>query len=182
MNRTQKCKANGCDQTHSKHYCKLCEDKNSNHLARNCPDAITLYHGTPFDNIKSIIDNGLRASTGGCLGQGIYFAKGQEAKEVSIGKGDGKKMAIIKCKVNVDPKYCKTAQHSAWLGIKHEFQEWCLTDYTKYRIIGFGVIDGVVNGDISLPRGEIYYNSDTLCTGKENYGKKIVSEYDFLND
>ena len=31
------CKAKGCTQNHSKHYCKLCSSKDSNHLSKNCP-------------------------------------------------------------------------------------------------------------------------------------------------
>ena len=66
-------KADGCIEEHYRHYCRLCEDNNSNHLSRNCPKGVSLYHGTTATAARSITAEGLKCSPNGSWGKGIYF-------------------------------------------------------------------------------------------------------------
>ena len=44
---------------------------------------VTLYHASVYNNISSINSNGLRASTRGRLGQGVYLTTQSEAKTIA---------------------------------------------------------------------------------------------------
>ncbi|CDW80360.1 gig2-like protein [Stylonychia lemnae] len=146
MNQLQaSCRISECKKNHALHYCNICENKNSDHLPRNCPHGIEVFHGTAVQNIPSILENGLQPSTNGTLGRGIYFAKGIEALQISVHRGDGSGFAVFKCKVN--PKYCKTSVHPQWQGVTNsEFQEWCLQDCSKYAFVGLFLIQSIVKG------------------------------------
>lgn len=53
------CQASGCTEAHSKHYCRLCDDEDSDHLSKNCDTGITLYHGTTLDRLQPIAISGV---------------------------------------------------------------------------------------------------------------------------
>ncbi|CDW78674.1 UNKNOWN [Stylonychia lemnae] len=138
-----RCKARAtCDDNHSKHYCRICSNRDSDHSARDCPSGITLYHGP-----------------------GIYFANGKIAEQVSKYRGNGTGIAIFKCRVN--EAYCIQGIHPKWIGVTADtFDEWCLLDHRKYRIIGIALMDGVIEGNINLPREEIIISGTCEIKGK----------------
>lgn len=81
------CKAKHCPENHSKHYCKVCEDTDSDHCASNCPNSQTVYHGTHKKNVESIQKDGFRVSPTGRIGEGVYFALDFEtAKLIAINR------------------------------------------------------------------------------------------------
>ena len=90
-----------CNESHSSHYCNLCRTTDSTHFAKDCPEGVTLYHGTRVTNITSILNRGLNPSQNGRLGAGIYFTGKDEALKISSRHGTGTGVAVIECKVNL---------------------------------------------------------------------------------
>jgi len=119
------CKAPGCTQGHQNHHCKVCQNYDSTHLGKNCPQGIDLFHGTRCDSTVSIINTGLRPSASGRIGPGIYFAEEAVARNVAAHRNEGKGFAVFKARVN--PNKCRTGYHPPWAG-NPQFQEWCLID------------------------------------------------------
>ncbi|CDW79569.1 gig2-like protein [Stylonychia lemnae] len=162
-NSKKKCKISACSDNHAKHYCRVCKDKDSDHFARDCTQGIILYHGTRVSFIKSIIANGLQPSKHGRLDSGIYFTDRDTAILISKHRGQGTGVAVFKCRVNTDEQSCVEGTHPVWKGVTTStFQEWCLKDPLKHRIMGFEVIDGEFEDAVNLPRGEIIVNGSTM--------------------
>ena len=42
------CRVLGCKEDHIRHYCRLCDQNDSEHFSRNCPDGTVLYRITNF--------------------------------------------------------------------------------------------------------------------------------------
>lgn len=77
------CKVHGCQQAHSKHYCKSCGDKNSDHFSSKC-NYIIAYHGTDLQTARLIQNGGFKPSSKGRMGSGVYLAvKFKIAKKVA---------------------------------------------------------------------------------------------------
>ena len=101
------CKVSGCEEDHEKHYCKLCKTKDVDHFSGNCPAGTTLYHGTNINVIGAITAEGLKASTAGRLGPGVYFVeKEEEAKRISQHRENknsptGEFNVVLKCNVHL---------------------------------------------------------------------------------
>ena len=99
-------KGDGCLALHSRHYCRLCEDDNSDHLSRHCPTGTILYHGTTRENAISITGDVLKSSKDGRLGSGVYFV-GKEKEAMKIAQyrarqdGDPSNWAVLTCNVNL---------------------------------------------------------------------------------
>ena len=97
------CRVYECKEEHKYHYCLLCDDSNSDHMAWNCPYGVNLYHGTKAINLIPIVieKEGLKPSTSGRLGPGIYFATRDIAWKIAKYRDKGKMGAVIKCRVNL---------------------------------------------------------------------------------
>ncbi|CDW87186.1 interferon-inducible protein gig2 [Stylonychia lemnae] len=172
------CGIKECKVEHWSHYCNVCDKGNSDHLPKDCPQGISIYHGTKVSNISSIIDNGLRPSTHGRIGSGIYFAGGDVVLDITKHRGDGNGLVVFKCRVN--PNYCRTGVHPTWTGVtKAPFNEWCLTDSTKYALIGVLLVDGIVDGDINIPHGTIMVTGHCKFRGNITVGTLQVGGTEF---
>ena len=141
------CKVDGCEKNHIKHYCRVCDQNNSDHFSRHCPEGIVLYHGTNFEVIKSIVEEGfIKSGPHSRLGVGVYFVESEvEAGRISLNR-DSKgphreKKVVLKCLVNLgnhifldsgdgsdwQNKYdSASSMHSPWAGIETDFKEFCV--------------------------------------------------------
>ena len=72
-NTQEKCRLVGCREDHTEHYCRLCQQKPSDHFSRDCLKGTVLYHGTNIDVIKPIALKGFKESGYGRLGPGVYL-------------------------------------------------------------------------------------------------------------
>lgn len=98
------CNVDRCRKKHRSHYCRLCEDDDSDHFASECPKSRTLYHGTRIRAVAPIAKKGLKESDDGRLGGGVYFVKNLEnAIKISEHRQDGDDdndyAVVIKCQV-----------------------------------------------------------------------------------
>jgi len=76
---TDRCKVSHCLAHHSKHECKVCLDKDSNHDGRDCPTGTKLYHQTSEQSVLQIMASRyMKKGTEGACGGGIYFAVAPE--------------------------------------------------------------------------------------------------------
>ena len=95
-------KARNCRENHSKHYCRFCEDKDSNHLAIDCPETKWLFHSTLAQNLEGddgIGEIGLRPfNNNNRFGTGIYFAEQKFAKELNDTRNQVEAV-LLSCKV-----------------------------------------------------------------------------------
>ena len=164
------CKVDGCNETHSKHFCTLCKKDDVTHFAMNCSEGIDLWHGTRMTNLIDIsLNKGLKASNDGRLGKGVYFANKEVATAVSRYRGKGTGVLVICCRVYLGKKKeCGTASdktwhgqydsacgiHPSWAGVP-PFTEYCLGDETRHRIKEVHITDGEVHGEVYLPRVDI---------------------------
>ena len=75
-------KSDWCTEKHSRHFCRLCDEK-----IQIISQATTLYHGTAADAVTNITEEGLRLSSIGHLGPGIYFVDTlDKAMKIAQGK------------------------------------------------------------------------------------------------
>ena len=162
------CRVLGCSERHRSHYCRLCGNQDSSHYSQDCPEGKMLYHGTILSSIKGISEEGLRLSTYGRLGPGVYFTDDfQVAETISLnrdqeGNNGG---AVFECNVNLrrikdlirdtgsewqNERY-DFAQtiHPSWYGTT-EFTEFCLKDARKCSVRKVTVTEGRVDGITSL--------------------------------
>lgn len=118
---------------------------------------LTLFHGTDGANAASILEHGLRSSTNGRLGAGVYCTDDEEvAKKIARCRG---LMFIVKCTVNVgkvadfgdgptdgtwrDKGFdSATAAHPPWAGVTHNFTEICIADSSRVKVVG---VEGMVS-------------------------------------
>lgn len=188
-----RCKArnNGCDENHAKHYCRVCESSDSDHLAMNCPKGTTLYHGTRVTSISPISLTGLKGSSSGRLGPGLYLTTKAEAFKIAEHYGVGTGVAVFEVRVNISS--CKdlgsagdtggswmsgynsaTSMHPPWAGIPVPFREWVIKDPTKCRIKGLHMIGGVIDGEVRLPRATIRIQGTCRFGGNITAGNIIL--------
>lgn len=71
------CRIYGCTERHQKHYCRVCQNKDSDHYAKDCPESIVAYHGTSSNVLAAIKTEGFKPSETGNLGKGVYFTNDQ---------------------------------------------------------------------------------------------------------
>ncbi len=110
---------------------------------------MTLYHGTDGANAASILGEGLRASTGGRLGAGVYLTDDKDAaKQVARHRG---LQFVVTVDVeigtvkdygsgNTDAAWhgtfdVATAKHPPWAGVRHSFVEYCIADAKRVRVV-----------------------------------------------
>ena len=164
------CKVDGCNETHSKHFCTLCKKNDVTHFAMNCPEGIGLWHGTRITNLSGIsLNKGLKASNDGRLGKGVYFANKKVATAVSRYRGKGTGVLVICCRVYLGKKKeggtasdktwhgqydSACGIHPSWAGVP-PFTEYCLGDETRHRIKEVHITDDEVHGEVYLPRVDI---------------------------
>ena len=92
------CKAKYCPENHSKHYCQVCEDSDSDHCAGNCPEGRDIYHGTKQEYAKLILQNGFAPTENGRIGSGVYFTVNkEEAARIAKYKYGGSGPVVIEC-------------------------------------------------------------------------------------
>ena len=159
------CRVRGCSEKHKSHYCRLCGLKNSTHFSQDCPQGRTLYHGTRLSSIKGISYEGLRPSTQGRLGPGVYFAESYKVAEtISLnrdGRDKGNGAAVFECNVNLGKiKNLKEdagskwqnrdfdsarSIHPRWAGAA-DFIEFCLKDHRKCSVRKVAVTEGHIDG------------------------------------
>ena len=157
------CRVHGCTQRHNSHYCRLCEDNNSNHFSHACPQGIQLYHVTALSNIRGIAEIGLQPTNIGRLGKGVYFAKNfKDAKDISLhrGKAGGQAAVVFECNVNLgNIKDMERSSEDSWQmgnydsaqGIHEkwvcddDFTEFCLKDPKKCSIKRVAVTKGHID-------------------------------------
>ena len=120
-----------------------------------------MFHGTDGANAASIIQHGLRASTGGRLGPGVYLTPNQAVAnavarhrglqfvvecEVTPGKVynfDAGTGALLAGKTSWHQNGFDAAQsvHPPWAGVAEPFCEYCVHDVAAVRVIK---VDGFV--------------------------------------
>ena len=145
----QGCRVKSCEYNHNEHVCRLCEENDTDHFSSECPKSETLYHGSPFKYMKPISVEGLKESTDGRLGPGVYFVDEYDhAKSISKNRF-GKNAAdnppvVIECQVylgkhlnlgkRVDEDWHKeydsaSTIHPPWPNVLEiDFKEYCLKD------------------------------------------------------
>ena len=146
-------KSDGCIKNHRKHFCRLCDENNSDHLSRNCPQASTLFHGTAVDASKNIRKGlkglkGLKCSPRGSLGPGIYFVDNREYALRIARDRNPNNWAVLQCKVNLGPPVARNQSsntierlhgtvgvHPPWAGITTDFMEYCLTNENRCNVV-----------------------------------------------
>ena len=143
-------KSDGCIEKHSKHFCRLCDKDNSDHLSRNCPDASTLYHGTTSDAAKNITIEGLKCSPIGRLGRGIYFVDNRDHALTIARFKNPNNWSVLECRVNLGtPKrsigiqspdtitrlHGTVGAYFPWAGVTRDFMEYCLTNEKKCNVV-----------------------------------------------
>ena len=111
---------------------------------------ITAYHATNGLNAPSILKEGLKPSTNGRLGPGVYLATDPTVAE-TIGMQKGMAL-ILKCTIKVRARYdmeargpsttwakdgynCARAMHPPWAGVAVPFEEYCVIDPDDIEII-----------------------------------------------
>ena len=143
-----KAKSDGCSENHFGHYCRLCDENDSDHLSRNCPQAITLYHGTTADAATNITEEGLKCSPVGRLGPGIYFVDNRDDALKIARSRNPYNWAVLKCRVNLGPpiagnqspgtikrSHGTVGVHPPWAGITTDFTEYCLKNEKKCNVV-----------------------------------------------
>ena len=158
-----RCRVRECHENHSRHFCRVCKEKDTDHFSSKCPNAKTLYHGTHSGALEPIKQNGLIGSGGGRLGPGVYFVeKFEEAKKISRNrqqKADKYKnytTVVLKCKVRLGKHtdlgrgegdgwqtnwHSASTMHPPWAGIGYHFKEYCLKD-SSYCVVNTIYVDG----------------------------------------
>jgi hypothetical protein len=110
---------------------------------------MTLYHGTNGANAASILGEGLRASTGGRLGAGVYLTDDKDvAKQVARHRGlqfvvtVDVEIGTVKDYGSGNPDAAwhgtydvATALHPPWAGVQHSFMEYCIADANRVRVV-----------------------------------------------
>ena len=153
------CRVTRCKEKHSKHYCRLCKEKDTNHFSSECPNSVTLYHGTHIKVTQPIADGGLKESGDGRLGPGVYFVEEyDEAKKISNyrrHKDDKRCTVVFKCQVYLcrhcnlgtgtgnswqDDYDSASTMHPPWAKITYDFKEYCLKD-SKHCVVRSILID-----------------------------------------
>ncbi|CAF5144214.1 unnamed protein product, partial [Rotaria sp. Silwood1] len=113
-----------------------------------------VFHGTKCEHADSINIYGLKASTEGRLGPGIYLTVRDVAKQIAKYRGQGNEIYLIEVELDVgqmkvlpgsnddrlgywSAQGYDTCQsiHPAWI-VNHPFPEWCVRDSSRLRIIG----------------------------------------------
>ena len=202
------CKARraGCLEEHSSHYCRLCEDTDSDHLSRDCPSGTLLFHGTTAHAARSITEEGLKCSSDGCWGKGIYFVEDRDlavkiAKLRQNQRNEG--WAVLECMVNLG-RICDWTRrprhefdlrrfrnsgfnsiegtHPAWAAaeINNEFTEYCLKDDRKCNVVG-KILD---RGRFVVIGGNSYTMSESGEAGfeEDDYEEDDLGEDEYLLD
>ena len=143
----------------------------------NCPTVRELWHGTKISFLSKIADyHGLKASTYGRLGPGVYFTETKQAA-ICIGKNrtkyDGEQNIILKSKVNLgfiknignssdkEGIYQKegydSAQsvHPSWCG-SPAFTEFCIKNELKHKIKEVHIFGGEITEKVKLPGVKVF--------------------------
>ena len=184
------CRVSGCNENHTRHYCKICRNDDVSHFAKDCPEGVVLWHGTRITSLSSIsLNNGLTASGPDCrLGQGVYFAGKDDATAVSKHRGNGTGVVVIGCRVRLgNMKNCGYAAdknwhgqydsacgiHPSWAGLP-AFTEYCLGDESRHRIKEVHIIGGVVNGEVRLPGVDIRIQGNVTFNCNVTAGNLLI--------
>ena len=178
------CRVTKCKEEHSKHYCRLCKEKDTNHFSSECPNSVTLYHGSHIRVAQPIARDGLNGSPSGRLGPGVYFVKTyDEAKQISKNRRNSNHTVVFKCKVYLGNHYdlgnkeddswqndydSACGIHPPWPGVLEDnFKEYCLKD-PKYCVVKIIYIDdNPIKKGANLTWKDSLSYLESLSEGKE---------------
>ena len=116
----------------------------------------------------------------------------ENATKIATWRGQGEGIVVLKCRVNLqnckdmgtandpnitvspEPNYNSlTGMHPPSAGIAHPWQEWVLKDPSRLRISEVHMIGGIVNGDVNLPRANIYVKGTCTFNGSITCGNLV---------
>ena len=154
---TNKCRVPKCKESHESHYCRLCEEDDTDHFSNQCPYGVVLYHGTRLKSIKGIAEHELNpGDDDNRLGAGVYFATTFDvAKSIAQGTMDPSATgaAVFECNVYLGQTIdfghdigklwhsnydSATAIHPPWTregAASHYFPEYCVKHAHKCSCI-----------------------------------------------
>ncbi|CAF1251791.1 unnamed protein product [Adineta ricciae] len=176
-----------CTDTTREHW------KKYRHHKRHDRKIIRVYHGTLPKHADSINKHGLRPSTEGRLGPGIYLAEKSAAKKISQYNSDSNDSFVVEAELNVGHKKVLTgddddgdgqwyeegydtcqAEHYPWAGNNHKFPEWCVQEQKRVKIVKYHQHNGKTNFE-QAPR----YPLNIKGKGKTKIKhKELTIEYD----
>ena len=134
-----------------------------------------LYHGTDGANAASILGEGLRASTSGRLGAGVYLTDDKDvAKQVARHRGL-QFVVTVDVEIGTVKDYgsgktdaawhgtfdVATAMHQPWAGVQHSFKEYCIADATRVRVVE-------VEGAVAPQTGNAFNQPQFIVNVKHN--------------
>ncbi len=159
---------------HGSQHCYRVGDKHHkkfSHDGRKSQTTCRLFHGTRYENADSILRDGLRESSEGRLGKGVYFTTKKWAHRIAAQKGNGTKICVIEVEVDLgnlkkldgqeedrtgnwsrhSPHHisCRT-MHPPWSAVtQKQFLEICVRNSKRCKIVGMTAIGKVTaNGTI----------------------------------
>eukprot|EP00347_Sterkiella_histriomuscorum_P010387 403376496 len=179
------CRIRGCVQNHNNHNCSLCKCSNSDHLSRNCPEAMHLYHGTTLSNFIQMCNDQyknyvhIQPSLSGQMGSGIYFTTLVEAIKIADFRAQGLDGAVvIKVAVNLGKlkkysdmervSHCNisewsflnfdsaTSIHQSWAGIDYPFRDWVVKNSNNLRVTDVWLMSGRLKQNLTVPNANVY--------------------------
>ncbi|GAV01287.1 hypothetical protein RvY_12024 [Ramazzottius varieornatus] len=190
-----RCNAVGCNWRHETHHCALCGDGDSRHVSADCPRrfACILGHGTKTGATSSITQSGLRVSSEGRLGPGIYFATIPTARVIGKWRNEGEATVLYHCEVNLGK--VKTmdglaedksgswranydschGMHPPWGGRTEPFREWVVKSPSQVKIVGLEICDGTYDGHIHLPGCWINISGRVTFGGNITAGTMVLN-------
>jgi len=151
------CNARGCNETHPAHFCWVCKDKNSDHVSAACntKHQAILFHGTLKDYKSSIQQTGLRKSSHGTLGAGVYFVTTRKyAEDIARYRARfsaNKNFIVVEAvcdlgKIHSAPPQARNYsdwqnnndscyhKHGAWANVQSDFREVCIKDPSRVQV------------------------------------------------
>jgi hypothetical protein len=184
------CHVPGCTEKHIAHYCWICNNGDSDHFSRHCPNrhAVLMYHGTTESSFNKWIGSGgpvpefdPKFFSGGNLGDGVYLTHNPHtAVEISKIFGGSNARFVFTVKVDLGdcvdcgtvsdrtgswhPRYDSAVRlHEAWGNIP-PFREYCVRDPTRCEIIEVAIISGKISAG-NFPGLNIRFNGNCIGEG-----------------
>jgi len=156
----------------------------------------TLYHGTSVILADEIVKNGLKPSTAGCLGQGVYLSCLDKASNFALDapfrqKGEG--AVVFKVEVKVDnTKYINGEDREGkWKQEGYDSvctshtsfsrrEEWCVADSSRCKLVSRAIIyyrkRFVTEEDFQPIEENSKKKIRPTCPGRSNWGKHHPAE------
>lgn len=156
---------------------------------------VTLYHGTSVILSDKITEKGcLKASSGGCLGSGVYLACLDKASNFALDapfrqKGEGAVVFKVEARIK-NPKYINGEDREGkWRQEGHDAvctshtsfsrrEEWCIADVAQCKLLSKAIIyyaKRFVTEEDFVPV-ELKKRVRPTCPGRSNWGKHHPAE------